>query len=101
MTCAELIEFSMPALFVPRELSVGDHQWKNAAPLAALGASESLREKDWSAEVLMDRVRGWLAEPGRLDEMRAAYAPLRRPDAAADVAARVLEVAGRQRKAAA
>lgn len=101
MTCAELIEFGMPALFVPRELSVGDHQWKNAAPLAELGAAESLREKDWSASLLMERVRGWLAEPSGLAAMREAYAPLRRPEAAAAVAGAVLEVAGRSRTVAA
>ena len=101
MTCAEVIEFSVPALFVPRELSVGDHQWKNAAPLAALGAAEALREKDWSAAVLMERVRTWLDDPSLLDAMRAAYAPLRRSAAGAAVAARVLDIAGRRQEVAA
>lgn len=101
MTCAEVIEFQVPALFVPRELSVGDHQWKNAAPLAALGAGEAIREADWSAAVLWDRVQRWLADPSQLEAMRLAYGPLRRPDAAGQVAARVLEVADRRRRVAA
>lgn len=101
MTCAELIEFSVPALFVPRELSIGDHQWKNAAPLAACGAAVSLREKDWSAAVLLEHLRGWLAEPAGLEAMRAAFAPLRRPEAARAVAEAVLAVAAPRREVAA
>ena len=47
LTLAELVEFEVPAVFVPHEPSVGDHQRKNAEVLARAGAAELIEQKDF------------------------------------------------------
>jgi UDP-N-acetylglucosamine--N-acetylmuramyl-(pentapeptide) pyrophosphoryl-undecaprenol N-acetylglucosamine transferase len=94
MTCYELVEFELPALLVPRALSHGDHQTKNALPLKLAGAAEIFSEAEFSSEVLLQRLQTYLSDPGRLRDRRQAYQELHRPPADIAVAQRVLNLAG-------
>lgn len=94
MTCWELIEFRVPALLVPRALSHGDHQTKNARPLEAAGAAEVHPESRFDGALLVERIRDLLAHPEVVGERREAYARLQREDTEAVVARRILALAG-------
>jgi UDP-N-acetylglucosamine--N-acetylmuramyl-(pentapeptide) pyrophosphoryl-undecaprenol N-acetylglucosamine transferase len=94
MTCYELVEFELPALLVPRALSHGDHQTKNARPLQEAGAAEIVSEREFSGEGLLETLRGYLADPESLVRRRQAYQGIRHPRADQRVARRVLELAG-------
>ena len=53
-TCAELLAFGVPALFVPYPYAAADHQLANAKAMARLGAADYVSEDNLSA--------GWLAD---------------------------------------
>ena len=80
----ELPCFGLPAVLVPYP-----HAWRyqrvNAEWLAARGAAVVLEDGRLS-EALLPTVRGLLANPGRLAEMRKRSRALARPDAAARLA---------------
>jgi UDP-N-acetylglucosamine--N-acetylmuramyl-(pentapeptide) pyrophosphoryl-undecaprenol N-acetylglucosamine transferase len=77
VTLWELVEFGVPAIFVPHEPSVGDHQFKNARVLAALGAADVVRASQLDDESLYARIRSF-AQNGQLDRRRQALVSLRR-----------------------
>ncbi|MGD9741721.1 MAG: undecaprenyldiphospho-muramoylpentapeptide beta-N-acetylglucosaminyltransferase [Dongiaceae bacterium] len=81
-TTAELAVAGRPALLVPYRYATDDHQTANAAALDAAGAAWSLPEAGLTAALIAERLRGLLAEPGRLARAAAAAASLGRPDAA-------------------
>lgn len=81
-TTAELAVAGRPALLVPYRYATDDHQTANAAALDAAGAAWSLPEAGLTAALVAERLRGLLAEPGRLATAAAAAARLGRPDAA-------------------
>lgn len=84
VTISELVEFGVPAIFVPHEPSVGDHQYQNARVLAEAGAAAVVRQGSLSDASLLGLIRGFAAN-GMLDRRREALASLRRPGAAGRV----------------
>jgi UDP-N-acetylglucosamine--N-acetylmuramyl-(pentapeptide) pyrophosphoryl-undecaprenol N-acetylglucosamine transferase len=60
-TCAELLAFGVPALFVPYPYAAADHQLANAKAMARLGAADYVSEDNlsaaWLADYLTERCR--------------------------------------------
>jgi UDP-N-acetylglucosamine--N-acetylmuramyl-(pentapeptide) pyrophosphoryl-undecaprenol N-acetylglucosamine transferase len=94
-TLAELAASGTPAVFVPFPAATDDHQRRNAQVLVDAGAAELLEERRLSGASLADAIGRLLDDPGRLQAMRQAMRGFARPDAAARIVDRVLELARR------
>jgi UDP-N-acetylglucosamine--N-acetylmuramyl-(pentapeptide) pyrophosphoryl-undecaprenol N-acetylglucosamine transferase len=94
-TLSELTAAGRPSVLVPLPTAADDHQRRNAEVLRDAGAAEVIEQKDLSGEVLAERIRALVADPGRLDSMAAAAKRLAKPDAARVIVDRALALAGR------
>lgn len=88
----ELPAAGLPALLVPGRFA-GGHQRDNAKWLEDHGAAEIVEQDN--LDLLVPRTIALLGNPERLSEMRTAASALARPDAAADIATLLSEVAKR------
>jgi UDP-N-acetylglucosamine--N-acetylmuramyl-(pentapeptide) pyrophosphoryl-undecaprenol N-acetylglucosamine transferase len=93
MTTAELFAWRIPPVLVPLPTAAADHQTSNAATLEQAGAAVHLPQAQLTVDRLDDVVRSLVADPARLSAMAAAGARRARPEAAAEIARRVLAVA--------
>ena len=93
-TVAELTSAGRPSLLVPYPFAADDHQRVNARTLERAGAAVVIDPEELDAAALAAAVRELVGTPGRLARMANASRALGRPDAAADVAAIVLRLAG-------
>jgi UDP-N-acetylglucosamine--N-acetylmuramyl-(pentapeptide) pyrophosphoryl-undecaprenol N-acetylglucosamine transferase len=91
----EIAAYGLPAILVPYPHAAGDHQSANAAWMADAGAAIVIADSDLTAARLGAEVAALLADRRRLEAMAAAAAGLARPHAARDIAAELLEAAGR------
>jgi UDP-N-acetylglucosamine--N-acetylmuramyl-(pentapeptide) pyrophosphoryl-undecaprenol N-acetylglucosamine transferase len=89
----EIAAAGRPSILVPSPNVTADHQTPNAAYLADGGAAVVVKDADLSPERLDAEVKRLLGEPARLEGMGAAARRLARPDAAATIAAQLLELA--------
>ncbi|MDF1504208.1 UDP-N-acetylglucosamine--N-acetylmuramyl-(pentapeptide) pyrophosphoryl-undecaprenol N-acetylglucosamine transferase [Roseisolibacter sp. H3M3-2] len=95
MSIAELCAWGIPAVLVPLPTAAADHQTHNARTLEAAGAAVHLPQRDLSPARLAAEVGGLVGAPDRLAALAGAATARGRPDAAARIAARILEtVAG-------
>jgi UDP-N-acetylglucosamine--N-acetylmuramyl-(pentapeptide) pyrophosphoryl-undecaprenol N-acetylglucosamine transferase len=92
-TLAELAAAGRPAVLVPFGAATDDHQRRNARVLADAGAAVIVDERELSGARLADVVAPLVADRARLDAMGAAMRRLARPDAAARIVERLLEIA--------
>lgn len=92
-TLAELAAAGRPAILIPFPAATDDHQRKNAAVLARQDAAVVLDERDLTPRALADAIVTLVGDADRLARMRAAVRTLARPRAAADIAARIQELA--------
>jgi UDP-N-acetylglucosamine--N-acetylmuramyl-(pentapeptide) pyrophosphoryl-undecaprenol N-acetylglucosamine transferase len=83
-----------PALFIPLVPASGDEQTKNARRSEQAGAARILSQSECDGPHLLGAVRDLLSDRTRLSAMGAAARTLARPDAARDLAAALLEMAG-------
>ena len=90
MATAELCAWGIPAIVVPLPTAAADHQTANAKALAAAGAAEMIRQADLSVESLSRSVEAMLREPAKLTQMRQHALERARPNAAADIATKIL-----------
>lgn len=91
-TLAELAALGKPAVLVP--LAARDnHQLKNAEALARAGAAVVVEESRLGGEALADAIAGLVADRDRLAEMSRAMAAFARPDAAARIVDKIVELA--------
>jgi UDP-N-acetylglucosamine--N-acetylmuramyl-(pentapeptide) pyrophosphoryl-undecaprenol N-acetylglucosamine transferase len=95
LTVAELTAAGVPAIMVPLPHATADHQAGNARAVAAGGGALVLRDEDLSGERLAATAAPLLEDPERLAKMSAAMASMAFPTAAQELAALVLEAAGR------
>jgi UDP-N-acetylglucosamine--N-acetylmuramyl-(pentapeptide) pyrophosphoryl-undecaprenol N-acetylglucosamine transferase len=72
---------------------VDDHQTRNAEALVDAGAAVLLQERELAATMLATQLDALLGDRARLLAMAEAARRLAKPDAAALIAARCLEVA--------
>lgn len=96
MATAELCAWGIPAIVVPLPTAAADHQTANAKALASGGAAEMIRQSDLSAETLSKAVDSMLSTPGKLSGMKTKALERARPTAAADIAAHILRLIGRE-----
>ena len=92
-TLSELAAARRPAILVPLPTATDDHQRKNAEVIARAGGAEVIDERQLTGELLAQRIVALAADPARRERMAAAMQKLARPDAAARIADRVLQLA--------
>ncbi len=94
-TVAELAALRMPSVLVPLEPSAGHEQLRNAQRLVDVGGAVIVRQADLSGATLAEAVGPLLADRSRRVGMGERLAPLATPNAAADLACALLELADR------
>ncbi|HET6906042.1 MAG TPA: UDP-N-acetylglucosamine--N-acetylmuramyl-(pentapeptide) pyrophosphoryl-undecaprenol N-acetylglucosamine transferase, partial [Rhodanobacteraceae bacterium] len=93
LTLAELAAAGLGSILVPFPYAVDDHQTRNAEGFVRAGASELVQERDFDAARFAHRLQVLLGDRERLLAMAQAARKLAKPDAAATIAQRCLEVA--------
>jgi UDP-N-acetylglucosamine--N-acetylmuramyl-(pentapeptide) pyrophosphoryl-undecaprenol N-acetylglucosamine transferase len=93
LTIAELCAAGLGAVLVPFPFAVDDHQTGNAGAMHDSGAALLVQERDLDAQRLCAELRELLDRRPALLAMASAARALARPDAAATIAARCVEVA--------
>uniref|UniRef100_A0A7V4GAC5 UDP-N-acetylglucosamine--N-acetylmuramyl-(pentapeptide) pyrophosphoryl-undecaprenol N-acetylglucosamine transferase n=1 Tax=Desulfobacca acetoxidans TaxID=60893 RepID=A0A7V4GAC5_9BACT len=91
-TLAELAAVGRGALLIPFPYAANNHQEANARFFERAGAAEVILNKEFTGEILADKIVQIFAQPGRLQAMEAASRSLARPDAARDIVAGCLEL---------
>ncbi len=92
ITCSELMVTKTPAVLVPSPNVAEDHQTKNAQSMSREGAAVLLPESDLQKK-LPATLAALLQDDARREEMAAAAGRLARPDAAEQIARRILALA--------
>jgi len=95
MTTAELLAWGIPPVLVPLPTAAADHQTANAVALERAGAAMHVPQAGLTAERLDEIVRELLAAPERLAAMAAAGKKRARPEAAEEIAGRIVEACAR------
>ncbi len=93
-TLAELAAAGKPAILVPLPTATDDHQRVNAAAMAVQGAAVLLDQRDADGARLAREITALAGDPAARARMGRAAARLARPNAAAEIATRILELAG-------
>ena len=93
LTLAELAAAGLGAILVPFPYAVDDHQTRNAQGFVQAGAAELVQERDFDAAKFAHRLQILLGDRERLLAMAQSARKLAKPDAAATIAQRCLEVA--------
>lgn len=93
MATAELCAWGIPPIIVPLPTAAADHQTANARALAQAGAGEFITQKDLTVDTLDTSVRKLLSDPAILRERSQAVLKRARPNAANEIAARILRIA--------
>lgn len=75
-TVAELLVAQRPAILVPYPYASEDHQIYNAEVLVQRALAQVILEKDLTPEVLAKRLRPYLEQVERLEELKQRYAML-------------------------
>ena len=91
-TTAELLAWGIPSVLVPLPTAAADHQTTNAAALEQAGAAIHVPQSQLTAQRLDDTVRGLLTDPAAMARLVAAAAARARPNAATEIARRILAV---------
>lgn len=94
-TIAELTVLGLPSVLVPYPHATADHQMVNARDLAATGAATVVSDADLDGASLVAAAEPLLYDDAVRVEMGAAARRFGRPDAAARVAAMILQAAER------
>ena len=92
MTTAELFAWGVPAVLVPLPTAAADHQTTNARALERAGAAIVITQQELTVETLDRTMRALLGAPGRLAALAQSASARARPNAAADIAARILRI---------
>ena len=90
MATAELLAWGIPAVLVPLPTAAADHQTHNAAALAAAGAALHLPEAEATPQRVWSALSDLAGDEARRTEMSARARARARPDAAHDIAQRLL-----------
>jgi UDP-N-acetylglucosamine--N-acetylmuramyl-(pentapeptide) pyrophosphoryl-undecaprenol N-acetylglucosamine transferase len=95
VAAAELAAAGKAALLVPFPAATDQHQLANARALERAGAARVVLQAELTPERLMGEIRELFSEPLRLIQMEQAAKSLARPDAAAQIADLVEEMAAK------
>ncbi len=96
VTVAEVTARGLPAILVPYPYATGRHQDSNAAALAEKQAAVVIRDEDLTGERLAETIGRLVSEPGLLAAMANASRALGKPEASAEIAVRLVDLARRQ-----
>ena len=91
-TLAELTALGRAAILVPFPFAANNHQEFNARFLSGAGAAELILNKDFTGEVLADKINQFLTEPEHLANLEAASRNLAKPDAAKEIVRGCMEL---------
>jgi UDP-N-acetylglucosamine--N-acetylmuramyl-(pentapeptide) pyrophosphoryl-undecaprenol N-acetylglucosamine transferase len=94
MTLAELFAWHIPGILIPLPTAAADHQTLNARTLEQAGAALHLPQSELNGASLGDTVRSLIENPSRMRALTNAAAARARPDAATDIARRIVALAG-------
>jgi UDP-N-acetylglucosamine--N-acetylmuramyl-(pentapeptide) pyrophosphoryl-undecaprenol N-acetylglucosamine transferase len=92
LTAAELCAWGIPAVLVPLPTAAADHQTANARALAAAGAAVMLEQRDLTRERLDAELTALMRDPARRATIAAAARERGRPNAAREIAQRILRL---------
>jgi UDP-N-acetylglucosamine--N-acetylmuramyl-(pentapeptide) pyrophosphoryl-undecaprenol N-acetylglucosamine transferase len=84
-TLAELGAAGRAAILVPYPFAANNHQEHNARFFEAKGAAHVILNKNFTGELLADKIRQLMAEPETLNRMEAASHTLAKPHAAREI----------------
>ncbi len=90
---AELTNLGKPSVLIPYPFATGDHQRHNARSLNRGGAAIVVEDSDLDADAAIQEILGLLQDAGRRKEMGAAALRLAYPDAARQLALRIVSLA--------
>jgi UDP-N-acetylglucosamine--N-acetylmuramyl-(pentapeptide) pyrophosphoryl-undecaprenol N-acetylglucosamine transferase len=93
LTLAELCAWGIPPILVPLPTAAADHQTANARALAQSNAAVVIPQAELTTDRLEATVRGLLNDQTRLAALSAAATDRGRPQAAENIAARLLNLA--------
>ena len=93
MTLAELMAWGIPAIVVPLPTAAANHQELNAIALEQAGAAVHLPQAGLSGASLSDAVASLLGDAARRQALVQAATKRARPDAAEEIARRVIAIA--------
>lgn len=96
VTLAELTARGLPAVLIPYPYATGRHQDSNAMALAEGEAAIVINDKDLSGERLAETINHIISDEGRLASMAASSRELGKPEASAQIAMRITELARKQ-----
>jgi UDP-N-acetylglucosamine--N-acetylmuramyl-(pentapeptide) pyrophosphoryl-undecaprenol N-acetylglucosamine transferase len=88
---AELAAMRVPAVLIPYPSAVDNHQFYNAWAFVESGAARMLEQEKARPETLVEMVKGLIEKPDLREGMKQALAKWSRSDAAAQIAAQMLE----------
>jgi UDP-N-acetylglucosamine--N-acetylmuramyl-(pentapeptide) pyrophosphoryl-undecaprenol N-acetylglucosamine transferase len=97
---AELAAMRVPSVLVPFPKATDNHQYHNALAFQKTGAARLLEQKSASPEVLAPMVAELIAASTARDTMRKQLSQWYTPDAAEQIAARIMEVVTGSKRAA-
>ena len=97
MTLAELFAWHIPAVLIPLPTAAADHQTLNARTLEHAGAAVHLPQSELTGAKLGATVSSLLQDESRLRALAAAAASRARPNAAVEIARRIVAIAERSR----
>ena len=92
LTLAEITAWGLPSILVPYPWATADHQMHNARAVEAAGGAIVLPQRELESSRLEALIRELLVDEDRRRAMSVAALALGRPDAAARVADRVIEL---------
>jgi UDP-N-acetylglucosamine--N-acetylmuramyl-(pentapeptide) pyrophosphoryl-undecaprenol N-acetylglucosamine transferase len=93
-TVAELCAAGKPAVLIPFPQATDDHQRRNAEVMTGGGAARMLIEAETTGAILQETLAGLFNDGAELARMGERAKALAKPNAAADIAAMVAELAG-------
>ncbi len=94
-TLAEIAAAGKAAILIPLPTATDDHQRKNAEAMASRGAAEVLLQNDLSGPVLAQRILTLARDEDRRRAIAAAARTFARPDAAAAIIERAVQLVKR------
>jgi UDP-N-acetylglucosamine--N-acetylmuramyl-(pentapeptide) pyrophosphoryl-undecaprenol N-acetylglucosamine transferase len=92
---AEFAACRLPSILIPYPTAAGDHQFHNACAFARSGAARSLQQDHFAPELLAEEILGLLGDSKRRAAMQQALGAWHRPEAAAQIADRMLHWSAR------
>jgi UDP-N-acetylglucosamine--N-acetylmuramyl-(pentapeptide) pyrophosphoryl-undecaprenol N-acetylglucosamine transferase len=92
---AELAAMRVPSVLIPYPRAADNHQFYNAWAFVESGAARMLEQEKATPETLVEMIKGLVEKPDQTTPMKEALAKWHQPDAAEQIAGRILEVMAR------